>query len=198
MPFTAKDFESLIGTSGFSETLLRNHFKLYEGYVKNTNDLLEKFRAATKDGKSGTYEIGELRRRFGWEFNGMRLHEYYFGNMHKAPAAIGKDGPAAKNIAAQFGSYDAWLADFIAAGKARGIGWVALAWDPVSKESYNVWFNEHDVGLPAAAHLLLVLDVFEHAYVTDYGINKAAYLDGFIKAIDWHAVDERTAGKRDV
>ena len=184
MPFAAKNFEQLLGTPGFSEQLLKNHFKLYEGYVNNTNSLIEKLKT-NKD----VYELAELRRRFGWEFNGMRLHELYFGNISKLPVSM--NSQLALALTSQFGSFENWLSDFVAAAKARGIGWVVLAHDPVSKSLYDIWINEHDVGHLAGAKPLLVLDVFEHAFMLDYGLNRAAYIDAFMKAVDWKAVEGR-------
>src|SRR5665647_3012560 len=89
MAYTAKDFAFLLGMSGFSDTLLKNHFTLYQGYVTNTNKVMELLAGMVKDGKEGTPEFAELKRRQGWEFNGMRLHELYFAN-------LGGDGDMAK------------------------------------------------------------------------------------------------------
>ncbi len=186
MPFVAKNFEHLIGLSGLSEQLLRNHFKLYEGYVNSTNGLVEKLKT-----NRDAYELAELRRRFGWEFNGMRLHELYFGNMSRAPVKIGTNGSLSGSMAAHFGSVEDWQADFAAAAKARGVGWLALVLDPSSRALYDVWVNEHDTGLLAGCKILLVLDVFEHAFMPDYGLNRAGYIDSFMKAIDWKTVEGR-------
>jgi Fe-Mn family superoxide dismutase len=190
MPFAAQNFERLVGTPGFSETMLRNHFKLYEGYVKNTNDLVDKFRAAAKAGQS-SYELAELHRRFGWEFNGMRMHELYFGNMTKAGKPLDAKSALMKKMNEQFGSFDAWAADFKAVGSARGIGWAVLYLDRATGQLFNVWINEHDVGHLTGGVKLLVMDVFEHAFMTDYGIKKADYIEAFFKAIDWKAVEAR-------
>ena len=190
MPFAAKNFDHLLGTPGFSEQLLRNHFKLYEGYVSNTNGLVSKLEGLTREKKNDTPEFAEMQRRLGWEFNGMRLHELYFGNISKTSASpAGKDFQA--RVAGIYGSWDAFLADFKAVGKMRGIGWVMTVWDPVSKEFFNIWVSEHDVGLLAGAKILLVMDVFEHAYITDYGLNRASYIDSFMKTVDWKAVEQR-------
>src|SRR5512136_3199381 len=111
MNYTAKDYASLIGTAGFSETLLKNHFTLYQGYVTNTNKVLDILGLMAKDGKTATPEFAELKRRLGWEFNGMRLHELYFGNLG-GNGAINKSGRLAKKIEADFGSHEAWEKDF--------------------------------------------------------------------------------------
>src|SRR5512136_1220204 len=107
MAYEAKDYSKLIGMEGFSDTLLNNHFTLYKGYVTNTNKVMDTLAAMLKDGKAATAEYAELKRRLGWEFNGMRLHEYYFENLGgKSP--LNKDGKLGKWIASSFGSYDNW------------------------------------------------------------------------------------------
>ncbi len=185
--YQAKNYEHLLGTAGFSDTLLKNHFTLYGGYVANTNKLLEIF-----SGKEpGTPEYAELKRRFGWEWNGMKLHELYFGNMKKG----GEDKSAGKEIIAkiekQFGSYENWEKDFKGVGAMRGIGWVILAYDKESGQLFNIWINEHDVGHLAGALPLLVMDVFEHAFMIDYGLKRADYINAFFAAIDWAEVNRR-------
>jgi superoxide dismutase, Fe-Mn family len=189
MAYTAKDYSALIGTPGFSETLLKNHFTLYQGYVTNTNKLLDALDALLKDGKAGTPEYAELKRRLGWEFDGMRLHEYYFENLGASPLA--QDGPLAKKLAADFGSYENWEKDFKATGAMRGIGWTILYQDPVSGRLVNVWVNEHDGGHLAGATPLLIMDVFEHAFMIDYGLKRPDYIASFFNAINWKAVEAR-------
>lgn len=189
MPFTPKNFEHLIGTAGFSETLLRNHFKLYEGYVNNTNILINKLESLTREKKADTPEFSELQRRLGWEFNGMRLHELYFSNISNAPAP--QTNTVQTSLAKQYGSWETFEADFKTVGKMRGIGWVVTIWDPVSKEFFNIWINEHDVGHFAGCKILLVMDVFEHAYMTDYEVKRADYIEAFWKTVDWSVVAQR-------
>lgn len=190
MSYTAKDYSSLLGMAGFSDTLLNNHFTLYQGYVANTNKVLETLNALLKDGKQATPEFAELKRRLGWEFNGMRLHEYYFEN-------LGGDGDPAKApelarlVKAQFGSFEACAADFQAVAAMRGIGWAVLYQDTRSGLLINQWINEHDVGHPAGCNPLLVLDVFEHAFMMDYGLKRADYLAAFMKNLRWEAVEAR-------
>ncbi|MCG3205833.1 MAG: hypothetical protein KCHDKBKB_02556 [Elusimicrobia bacterium] len=195
--FTPKNYGRLIGTAGFSDALLKNHFTLYQGYVKNTNGLADTLTGMVKDGKSASPEYAELKRRFGWEFNGMRLHELYFDNMSKSSASLtSASHDLAHAIDDQFGSYNQWQADFVAAGSMRGIGWVVLAFDPQSNRFFNVWINEHDGGHLSGAIPLLVMDVFEHAYVLDYGLKKIDYIEAFLKAIDWTVVSKRFGAER--
>jgi Fe-Mn family superoxide dismutase len=190
MPFTPKEYARLIGTTGFSDALLKNHFTLYQGYVTNTNKELELLEQLLKEGKSASPEYAELKRRLGWEFNGMRLHEYYFENLGgKAP--LDAEGRLGKKMVESFGSVDAWEKDFRATGTMRGIGWAVLYQDPVDGRLINFWINEHDEGHPAGGIPLLVMDVFEHAYLLDFGLKRADYIDEFFKNIDWKAAETR-------
>ncbi len=190
MAYQAKDYSKLIGMEGFSETLLKNHFTLYQGYVTNTNKLLETLDSMLKDGRTTTPEYAELKRRLGWEFNGMRLHEYYFENLG-GNGEINKEGRLWNLINEGFGSYDAWMKDFKAAGTMRGIGWVILYQDLPSKRLINFWINEHDTGHPSGVNPLLVMDVFEHAFMIDYGLKRADYIEAFFRNINWDAVEAR-------
>lgn len=185
MTYEAKNFESLLGTKGLSDQLLKNHFTLYQGYVTNTNKVAEALLAMAKDGKTATPEYAELKRRFGWEFNGMRLHEYYFENIVKDGKAIDKKTNLYKKIVSEFGSYENWEKDFKATGAMRGIGWIILYYDALEGRLFNTWINEHDVGHLCGAMPLIIMDVFEHAYMIDYGLKKADYIEAFFKAIDW-------------
>jgi superoxide dismutase, Fe-Mn family len=188
--YETKDYTALIGMEGFSETLLRNHFTLYQGYVNNTNTLADTLGRMRKEGKGPTPEFSELKRRFGWEFNGMRLHECYFENLGgKSP--LKQDGKLAAKLQQEFGSYDEWQQDFKATGAMRGIGWAILYQDQLTGKLMNVWINEHDVGHPSMSLPILVLDVFEHAFLTDYGLKRADYISAFFKNINWEAAEAR-------
>src|SRR3989338_2801706 len=191
MKYEPKSFEHLLGTKGFSDTLLKNHFTLYQGYVANTNKVAETLGTMLKEGKAGSYEYAELKRRFGWEFNGMRLHEHYFGNMAKGGNELDKGSRLAKKIGEDFGGYENWVKDFKAVGTMRGIGWVALYYDHNGGRFFNAWINEHDVGHLAGAAPLLIMDVFEHAYMIDYGLKRTDYIEAFFKIIDWEAAIKR-------
>lgn len=184
--YEPKDFSPLLGLAGFSDAMLTNHFTLYQGYVKNTNTLVEKFKTL----EAGSPEFAELHRRFGWEWNGMRLHELYFGNLVKGGVSLSERNLKQK-IDATWGSVENWQKEFIGMGAMRGIGWVILAHDKNEGKLFNVWINEHDAGHLAGATALLVMDVFEHAFMLDYGLKRADYINAFMAAIDWHAVEER-------
>jgi Fe-Mn family superoxide dismutase len=190
MPYTAKDYSKLIGMEGFTETLLKNHFTLYQGYVTNTNKVIDILNQMLKEGKTGTPEYAELKRRLGWEFNGMRLHEYYFENLG-SKGGINKEGKLAKKIAEEFGHYETWEKDFKGVGAMRGIGWTVLYQDATNGKLLNFWINEHDVSHPAGCNPLLIMDVFEHAFMIDYGLKRADYIEAFFKNINWSAVEAR-------
>jgi Fe-Mn family superoxide dismutase len=189
MPYTARNYNRLLGVAGFSDKLLKTHFKLYEGYVEHINKMIEFLNGANTE----TQEYDEIKRRFAWEFNGMRLHEAYFGNMRKEAEQLDLGSDLAKKITQDFGSIEAWQKDFKAVSGMRGIGWAVLAWDPEGKRLFNIWINEHDIGHLFYSVSLLVNDVFEHAYMTDYNVDRKAYIDAFLKVIDWEEVERRFA-----
>jgi superoxide dismutase, Fe-Mn family len=190
MTYSAKDFTQLIGIKGFSETLLKNHFTLYQGYVNNTNKLVDTLGLMLKEGKTATPEYAELKRRFGFEFNGMRLHEYYFGNLG-GNGGIDKNGALGKKLAEEFGSYENWEKDFKGTGTMRGIGWTILYRDDMNGKLVNVWINEHETGHLAGCTPILVLDVFEHAFMIDYGLKRADYIESFFANIKWAEAENR-------
>jgi len=190
MTYNAKDYNRLIGMEGFSDALLKNHFTLYQGYVTNSNKLSESLGQFLKDGKAGTPEYAEMKRRFGWEFNGMRLHEYYFENLG-GKGAINKTGKLYQKLVEAFGSYEVWEKDFKATAAMRGIGWAVLYQDILSGNFVNFWINEHDVGHPSGGMPILIMDVFEHAFMIDYGLKRADYIESFFKNIRWEEVEKR-------
>jgi Fe-Mn family superoxide dismutase len=187
MTYIAKNYDRLIGTQGFSDKMLKPHFKLYEGYVAHINKMIEFLNEADKE----TQAYDEVKRRFAWEFNGMKLHEAYFGNMTKSFEELDTESGLARQIESSFGSTESWKKDFVAVSSMRGVGWTVLAWDPEGKRLFNVWINEHDTGYLFYSVPLLVNDVFEHAYWTDYGIERKIYIEVFMKVIDWGEVQRR-------
>jgi Fe-Mn family superoxide dismutase len=190
MAYTAKDYSKLLGMEGFSETLLKNHFTLYQGYVTNTNKVMETLAQMLKEGRTASPEFAELKRRLGWEFNGMRLHEYYFENLG-GKGGLDKSGKLYKKMSQDFGSYETWEKDFRAVGAMRGIGWAVLYQDKMTGGLINFWINEHDVGHPAGCTPILILDVFEHAFMIDYGLKRPDYIEAFFKNINWKAAEGR-------
>jgi Fe-Mn family superoxide dismutase len=191
MDYEAKNFENLLGIEGLSDGILNNHFALYGGYVANTNKLIEEIGKYQAEGTTAAPQYAELKRRFGWEWNGMRLHEYYFGSLSKEMLEFSADSILGIQIKKDFGSFEEWKKDFLAMGAMRGIGWVILCFDLATQKLFNIWINEHDGGHLAGAFPILVMDVFEHAYMLDYGTKKADYISAFMKAVDWKVVGDR-------
>jgi len=190
MSYQAKKFDHLLGLSGLSAKLMNNHFKLYEGYVANANKLNEELKAMSANGQDNTPAYAELKRRFGWEFNGMRLHEYYFGSMTKEKITLNQASEFYQLITDSFGSLEAWQKDFKATGMMRGIGWVILYYDQQENRLFNTWVNEHDLGHLAGCQVMLNLDMFEHAFMID-GLARDEYIDNFLQLIDWVVVEKR-------
>jgi len=189
----------LSGLKGISDRTLETHFKLYEGYVEQTNLLGEKIAGFLKDGKIDHEEMpaySELTRRLGFEYNGMVLHEYYFGSLKRGG---GGDAPAGSGFprAAEesFGRYEIWKADFVGVGKMRGVGWAICYQDPVNGRLSNHWITLHEVGNVSGFTPLLVMDVWEHAYLLDYKpAERPKYIDAFFANVDWQAVEARLRG----
>lgn len=193
--YTAKTFD-LSDLTGISNETLAMHFKLYEGYVTNTNVLNQ--RIADLIG-SGTLDptqsaaFSELKRRFGFEYNGMVLHEYYFENMQKHGTGDPSTGDAFINAAAaSFGDYDVWKADFVNTGKMRGVGWAAVYQDPSNGAISNHWINLHETGNVAGYKPILIMDVWEHAFIKDYApVDRPKYIEAFFSNINWDVVNSR-------
>ncbi len=194
--YKAKDFSYLLGKlKGIDSSLLEMHFKLYEGYVKNTNTLLANLQEMRESNQERTLGFGALKRRFGWEYDGMYLHELYFENL-SPHSKISPRSPIYKKIVQDFGSFESWEKDFVSTGMIRGIGWVILYQDPVEKKLYNCWINEHDLGHLAGGKPLLVMDVWEHAYITEYGLNRGGYIQAFLRNVNWDEVEMRLEGHK--
>jgi superoxide dismutase, Fe-Mn family len=187
MTYNATQFDHLLGLAGFSDEMVKNHLTLYEGYVTNTNKLLELLEVA----EPGSPTANELRRRFGWEWSGMRLHELYFKNLTKDLTSVTAGGEFEKELHHHFASTENFLNVWKAMGLTRGIGWVALVRDRRTEHLHVIWIGEHDLGNLPGADVLLVMDVWEHAYMTDYGIKRPPYIDAFVQAIDWRVVEKR-------
>jgi Fe-Mn family superoxide dismutase len=194
--YTAKTF-NLSGLNGISDQTLEMHFKLYEGYVTNTNVLNEKIAGMLASGAIADMPAySELKRRYGFEYNGMVLHEYYFGNMKKDGNGDPDKGSAFRAAAeGVYGSYDAWKLDFMSVGKMRGVGWAVCYQDPATKALSNHWITLHEEGNIAGYNPVLVMDVWEHAFLLDYKpIERPKYIEAFFSNIDWAAVESRLQG----
>jgi Fe-Mn family superoxide dismutase len=195
--FKARSFP-LSGLTGISDKTLEMHFGLYEGYVKETNQLTEQLAELVKAGKAAKNPVyAEMNRHLGYEYGGMILHEYYFENL----APKGKGKPSAqltKALEDTFGSFETWKADFMAVGGTRGVGWAVLFRDPITGRMTNQWITLHEQGVPAGYSPILVMDAWEHAFLLDYKPSeRAKYIEAFFSNVNWEEVGERAtrAGK---
>jgi Fe-Mn family superoxide dismutase len=185
---------NLAGLNGISDKTLETHFGLYEGYVKNVNLLREQIGNMETGGtpKGLDPKFAELERRLGFEYNGMRLHELYFDNLTTKPAEIAKGGGLDGNMQRAWGSVEQWRAEFAAMGQMRGVGWVVLAQDPWSGDLSNHWIELHQNGNIAGFTPILVMDVWEHAWIFDYKpADREGYVESFLSNVDWPLCEVR-------
>lgn len=191
MTYQTKTF-SLPALNGLSEKQIKVHLALYEGYVKQANLIMEKL-AAARAGQLelDPYIVAELRRRFAFEFDGMRMHEYYFSQFEGGPASLSSGSALEKAVTEKYGSPD--LATHIkeVAG-SRGIGWVVVYADPNANTVHTVFVGDHEIGQLAGLPILLALDMWEHAFMVDYGpAEKKNYVDAFFANLNWSIVEKR-------
>ena len=193
--YKAKSF-NLSGLKGISDKTLEMHFKLYEGYVTNTNTLTARIAAILSDGKADQEEMpaySELTRRLGFEYNGMVLHEYYFGNMKSNGGDDPQRGSEFRSaVEKTFPSYDIWKTDFVSVGKMRGVGWAICYLDPATGNVSNHWIELHETGNVSGFIPLLVMDVWEHAFLLDYKpADRPKYIEAFLANVDWDVIERR-------
>lgn len=185
---------NLTGLEGISEEQIAQHKALYAGYVNNTNKLLDETRQMLESGQADGLNphFAELKRRFGFEFNGMVLHEYYFSNLKANGGQLPAGGRLAKAIEDSFGSVENWMKDFMGVAKMRGVGWAILYQDNRTGKLTNHWITLHEEGNVAGYRPILVIDVWEHAFTVDYKpTERGKYLDAVMKNIDWDKVESR-------
>ncbi len=191
--YTPMQFANCKGLKGISDAVLEVHFKLYEGYVKNTNLLTEQLMAQAKEGKAAGTNLAyaEMTRRLGFEYNGIVLHEYYFGNL-KAGGSGAPGGKLKKAMEESFGSYETWLADFKAISTMPGIGWAVTFEDPRTGWLSNHWITLHETNNIAGYTPIIVMDAWEHAFVPDYKANeRGKYVEAYFSNIDYQACEAR-------
>ena len=193
--YAPKQF-NLSGLEGISDKTLEMHFKLYEGYVKETNRLSARIAEFLKDGQVDQEEMpaySELTRRLGFEYNGMVLHEHYFANMSRGGSGDPpSQSPFSQAAERSFGSYAIWKTDFVSVGKMRGVGWAICYQDPATRRLSNHWITLHEVGNIAGFVPVLVMDVWEHAFLLDYApAERPRYIEGFFGNIAWDVVERR-------
>jgi Fe-Mn family superoxide dismutase len=182
----------LKGLNGLSDLQIETHLELYVGYVTNTNRLNEQLNELARAGRASSPEYAELTRRLGFEYNGMRLHELYFENLTSDFSVPRRDSPFYERLANAFGRFETWQRDFVAVAKMRGVGWAVLYEDPETRRLSNHWITLHEHGHPTGFRPLLVMDVWEHAFMVDYKpTERARYIDAFFANIDWAEVERR-------
>jgi Fe-Mn family superoxide dismutase len=182
------------GLSGISDALLQDHLKLYEGYVKNTNELTAQLEGLSKEGKArgANPAFAELERRLGFEICGMILHELYFSNLAPQPDPLSPSSPLGQALAEGFGSVEAWLADFKAIAAMRGVGWAIAYQNPETRRISNHWIELHNDGHPPGFRPIVVMDCWEHAFVPDYHpTERAKYIEAYFRNLDYRACEVR-------
>jgi len=154
--------------------------KLYEGYVTNTNLVLEKIEELSADPEKNSYVLAELYRRFGFEYDGIRNHEIYFASLEGGAKDISQDGELGKMIADTWGSYENWLARIKKIAMTRGNGWAILYYDKKDKRLLNAYVGDHQLGQLTGCAPVMCLDMWEHAFVADYRPSgKKEYIEDF-------------------
>lgn len=188
--YEAKNFDNLLGLSGFSDQLLKQHFELYQGYVNQTNILDTLLTNLLEAPEMSAAEYSALKKAYAFEYNGMKLHELYFDNLDKS-GAIDTASPLYQKIIQSFGSFELWQKDFVQTGLSRGIGWVMCFYDQTTQKLINTWIESHDKGVPIYDDIILIMDCWEHAYLQDYGIKRKDYIQAFMNHIKWSKAQER-------
>ncbi|MFA6077202.1 MAG: Fe-Mn family superoxide dismutase [Candidatus Paceibacterota bacterium] len=184
-----------IGTlKGISAKNIEEHLKLYAGYVKNTNLILEKipeYEGYAKEDAFAPYVVSEIQRRFGFEYNGMRNHEIYFESLSGGAHTLADDSKLKQAIVAEWNSFDVWLNRFKSTALTRGIGWAMLYYDPQTKRLLNAWVDEQHLGQLATCKIILALDMWEHAFVYDYPTSeKKKYVEAFFENLNWEVIEK--------
>lgn len=176
---------------GISQDTIDNHLGLYQGYVKNVNLIREKIIAYSNDYENNAYAISEMQRRLGFEFGGMRNHEYYFTQFEGGPKPL-PEGRLKDKIIFQWGSFEAWLERFKQIAKTRGVGWAMLYHDPHTDQLVQTWVDEQQLGQLADLDIVLALDMWEHSYMRDYkSAEKMDYVEAFFSNLNWEVVNDR-------
>ena len=188
--YTAKNF-NLGELKGISSKNIAEHLKLYSGYVNNTNLILNKINEYEENLEKNSYAISELRRRFGFEFGGMRNHEYYFGALEDGPKKINEKSPLFSAISEMSGDFNSWLENFKSIAMTRGVGWAMLYYDKQNGNLINHWIDEQHIGHPVGLSPVLCLDMWEHAFVYDYRTSeKKKYIDAYFENLNWGVIEE--------
>ena len=184
--------------NGISAQNIEEHIKLYQGYVKHVNLISDHLKTLSDpnlpadQAGSYTYEIGELNRRFSFEFNGMRNHEYYFGQLEGGAQPLDMTSPLGQKITARFGGFNEFVTHMTNLALTRGIGWAVLWYDKEANQLLTNWIDEQHLGHLNSAQFIFGIDVWEHAYVADYQPSgKKQYVTDYIAQVNWNVVSAR-------
>ena len=192
MTYTARTFE-LPELKGLSKKQIDVHLSLYAGYVKHTNLIMEKIeKLREENAEDNAFLMGELRRRLGFEFDGMRMHEYYFEQLEGGAQAEDSSNPLADAVTQKYGSWEKFITHVKEVTGTRGIGWTIVYFDPRGRTLHTAWVNDHEIGQLAGLPVLLAVDLWEHAFMVDYlPADKKAYVDAFLENVNWSVVESR-------
>jgi Fe-Mn family superoxide dismutase len=174
---------------GISKKSIDEHLKLYSGYVKHSNLIQDKIAEYSASIDQHGYALGEIQRRFGFEFNGMRNHEYYFASLEGGATALSADSEFKKAVEAQWGSFDTWLARIKSIAMTRGIGWAITYFDAVTGQLVNTWVDEQHLGQLNGLSYVVGIDMWEHAYFLDVVTDKKKYVEAYFENINWSVVE---------
>ncbi len=176
---------------GISKRTVEEHLKLYAGYVKFTNLIGDKLAELKQDSEKNAYALGEVQRRYSFEFNGMRNHETYFASLEGGSKPLSAGSALKKAIEEEFGGWDAWLATFKALAMTRGIGWAMLYFDPTVKKLVHAWVDEQHLGQLNGCQMILGLDMWEHSFIIDYSpADKKKYVEAYFENLNWEVIEE--------
>lgn len=184
--YPTKEF-NIPNLTGISAKNIEEHLKLYAGYVKNTNMILETIASGSVDG----YALSEMQRRFSFEYNGMKNHEYYFSALAGGPTELPADSSLRTAIENQWGSWEAWIERMTTIASTRGVGWAVLYYDREAQLLVNGWVDEQHLGLLNSAQWIFGIDMWEHAFVADYQPSgKAQYIKDYLANVNWAVIED--------
>jgi superoxide dismutase, Fe-Mn family len=190
--YTAHTF-ALPEVTGISQKQMDVHLALYQGYVKHVNLLREQIAELTAlDGIKYAYAIENLRRRLGWEFNGMRNHEFYFPQFEGGPTAPTPSSIFYTMVVEKYGSWEGFVQHITTVCMTRGPGWAMVYHDVAGTTLHTAWVTEHELGAFNDARIVLALDMWEHAFMVDYmPVDKKKHVEALLSAINWSIVEKR-------
>ena len=190
MHYEAKQF-NIPELNGISQETIDLHLGLYQGYVKHVNLINDKIKAFSNDMENNAYAIAEMQRRLGFEFGGMRNHEYYFSQFEGGVESL-KDGKLKEMMEVQWGSVENWYKEFVNIAMTRGVGWAMLYIDRTTNQLVQTWVDEQHLGQLADLDIILALDMWEHSYMRDYlPSSKKDYVTAFFNNLNWEVVAGR-------